>query len=133
MHGMTPISKKRAQNGAVGMGSFMDDTANRFSQNTGLGESGERECPSCGISSKILFFDSRCVKSYLLALDSDSLRRHLVDDHRFSYVDACSIVAKEAPLGCDSLPTLVTPSTLDKISAPSSSNSSSSKVRVNIF
>ena len=55
------------------------------------------------------------------ALDADSLRRHLIDDHRFSYMDACSIVAKETPLGCNSLPTLVTPTSLQQEIPPESS------------
>ena len=49
MHGMTPISKKRAQNGH-GV-SAMDDSRNGFHQNGELGENDERECPSCGIAS----------------------------------------------------------------------------------
>ena len=49
MHGMTPISKKRAQNGQ-GV-SAMDDSRNVSHQNGELGENDERECPSCGITS----------------------------------------------------------------------------------
>jgi hypothetical protein len=36
-------------------------------------------------------------------------------------MDACSIVAKETPLGCNSLPTLVTPTSLQQEIPPESS------------
>jgi len=54
MHGMTPISKKRAQNGHGA--SSLDDSRNGFHLNGGLGENEERECPSCGISSAFIIF-----------------------------------------------------------------------------
>jgi hypothetical protein len=127
---MTPISKKRAQNGH-GV-SAMDDSKNGFHQNGELGEDDERECPSCGITSAyfmnfVEFFYSKFSSlAHILftknsAIDADSLRRHLIDDHRFSYMDACSIVAKETPLGCNSLPTLVTPTSLQQEIPPESS------------
>lgn len=44
-------------------------------------------------------------------------------------MDACSIVAKETPLGCNSLPTLVTPTSLQQ-EIPSASNLNSAKVNI---
>ena len=48
---MTPISKKRAQNGQGQGVSTVDDSRNGFHQNEGIAENDERECPSCGITS----------------------------------------------------------------------------------
>lgn len=56
------------------------------------GENEEAECPIC------------CVKM----AEKSILRRHLMDEHHHSMIDAISIMNKETPLSA-SLPTLVRP------------------------
>ena len=52
----------------------------------------EIECPICGIKIR----------------EKSILRRHLIEEHDLSVIDACSILAKETPLS-NTLPTLVRP------------------------
>ena len=57
----------------------------------------EIECPICGIK----------------IVEKSILRRHLIEEHHMSLIDACSVLTGEIPLS-NSLPTLVRPSALNE-------------------